>query len=162
MAFTGNYNEYFGFSTDVDAVVYLMLVNDLIHGLFPESITIGEDVSLSISIRTMLLFISFGLCFDFSTLFFFSFFGLEGETWVNWKRLKYDLLHFSYLSLSYFNFSLKVPCHIPSWISNMLWWTDNPAATRFSFFWVSFLCSSTKTDFTSLELIFELVDIMSV
>ncbi|KAG8376680.1 hypothetical protein BUALT_Bualt09G0089100 [Buddleja alternifolia] len=45
MAFTGNYNEYFGFATDVDAVVYLMLVNDLIHGLFPEAITIGEDVS---------------------------------------------------------------------------------------------------------------------
>jgi len=43
--FTGNYNEYFGFATDVDAVVYLMLVNDLIHGLFPEAVTIGEDVS---------------------------------------------------------------------------------------------------------------------
>ncbi|KAL6521134.1 hypothetical protein OROGR_017703 [Orobanche gracilis] len=45
VAFTGNYSEYFGFSTDVDAVVYLMLVNDLIHELFPEAITIGEDVS---------------------------------------------------------------------------------------------------------------------
>nr|XP_009594938.1 1,4-alpha-glucan-branching enzyme 1, chloroplastic/amyloplastic isoform X2 [Nicotiana tomentosiformis]XP_009594940.1 1,4-alpha-glucan-branching enzyme 1, chloroplastic/amyloplastic isoform X2 [Nicotiana tomentosiformis]XP_009594941.1 1,4-alpha-glucan-branching enzyme 1, chloroplastic/amyloplastic isoform X2 [Nicotiana tomentosiformis]XP_033510735.1 1,4-alpha-glucan-branching enzyme 1, chloroplastic/amyloplastic isoform X2 [Nicotiana tomentosiformis] len=45
VAFTGNYNEYFGFATDVDAVVYLMLVNDLIHGLFPDAITIGEDVS---------------------------------------------------------------------------------------------------------------------
>ncbi|KAI3471845.1 hypothetical protein Pfo_028498 [Paulownia fortunei] len=45
VAFTGNYNEYFGYATDVDAVVYLMLVNDLIHGLFPEAITIGEDVS---------------------------------------------------------------------------------------------------------------------
>ncbi|XP_047316567.1 1,4-alpha-glucan-branching enzyme 2-2, chloroplastic/amyloplastic-like [Impatiens glandulifera] len=45
VVFTGNYNEYFGFATDIDAVVYLMLVNDLIHGLFPEAITIGEDVS---------------------------------------------------------------------------------------------------------------------
>ncbi|EPS64720.1 hypothetical protein M569_10060, partial [Genlisea aurea] len=45
MAFTGNYSEYFGLATDVDAVVYLMLVNDLIHGLFPNAITIGEDVS---------------------------------------------------------------------------------------------------------------------
>ncbi|CAI0407522.1 unnamed protein product, partial [Linum tenue] len=45
MTFTGNYNEYFGFATDVDAVVYLMLVNDLIHGLFPEAVSIGEDVS---------------------------------------------------------------------------------------------------------------------
>ena len=45
VAFTGNYNEYFGYATDVDAVVYLMLVNDVIHGLFPEAVTIGEDVS---------------------------------------------------------------------------------------------------------------------
>ncbi|PIA39220.1 hypothetical protein AQUCO_02700415v1 [Aquilegia coerulea] len=45
MAFTGNYDEYFGLATDVDAVVYLMLVNDLIHGLFPEAVTVGEDVS---------------------------------------------------------------------------------------------------------------------
>ncbi|KAF5835129.1 glycoside hydrolase superfamily [Dunaliella salina] len=43
--FTGNYNEYFGLSTDVDAVVYLMLVNNLLHDMFPTSITIGEDVS---------------------------------------------------------------------------------------------------------------------
>ncbi|CAL5027661.1 unnamed protein product [Urochloa decumbens] len=45
VAFTGNYGEYFGFATDVDAVVYLMLVNDLIHGLYPEAVAIGEDVS---------------------------------------------------------------------------------------------------------------------
>ncbi|KAI3725241.1 hypothetical protein L1987_65022 [Smallanthus sonchifolius] len=45
VGFTGNYNEYFGLATDVDAVVYLMLVNDVIHGLFPEAISIGEDVS---------------------------------------------------------------------------------------------------------------------
>ncbi|KAG4204845.1 hypothetical protein ERO13_A04G065400v2 [Gossypium hirsutum] len=45
VAFTGNYNEYFGYATDVDAVVYLMLVNDMIHGLYPEAVTIGEDVS---------------------------------------------------------------------------------------------------------------------
>ncbi|RDX89785.1 1,4-alpha-glucan-branching enzyme 1, chloroplastic/amyloplastic, partial [Mucuna pruriens] len=45
VSFTGNYNEYFGFATDVDAVIYLMLANDVIHGLFPEAITVGEDVS---------------------------------------------------------------------------------------------------------------------
>nr|ANC33494.1 SBE [Colocasia esculenta] len=45
VAFTGNYNEYFGYATDVDAVIYLMLVNDLIHGIFPEAVSIGEDVS---------------------------------------------------------------------------------------------------------------------
>nr|QKY15163.1 starch branching enzyme (1,4-alpha-glucan branching enzyme II) (SBE2) [Polytomella parva] len=43
--FSGHYNEYFGMNTDVDAVVYLMLVNNLLHDLFPKCITIGEDVS---------------------------------------------------------------------------------------------------------------------
>ncbi|KAL5060200.1 hypothetical protein RYX36_031804 [Vicia faba] len=45
VSFTGNYSEYFGLATDVEAVVYMMLVNDLIHGLFPEAVSIGEDVS---------------------------------------------------------------------------------------------------------------------
>ncbi|KAJ9519994.1 hypothetical protein QJQ45_014719, partial [Haematococcus lacustris] len=43
--FTGNYQEYFGMNTDVDAVVYLMLVNNLLHDLFPSCVTVGEDVS---------------------------------------------------------------------------------------------------------------------
>ncbi|MEW5313430.1 MAG: hypothetical protein WDW38_004999 [Sanguina aurantia] len=43
--FTGNYDEYFGMATDVDAVVYLMLVNQTLHDLFPSVITVGEDVS---------------------------------------------------------------------------------------------------------------------
>ncbi|KAF3564336.1 hypothetical protein DY000_02019867 [Brassica cretica] len=45
VGFTGNYTEYFGLETDVDAVNYLMLVNDMIHGLYPEAVTVGEDVS---------------------------------------------------------------------------------------------------------------------
>ena len=46
MAFTGNYDEYFGLATDVEAVAYLMLVNSLLHDPWPENaITIGEDVS---------------------------------------------------------------------------------------------------------------------
>ncbi|DBB05355.1 TPA: hypothetical protein ACH3X3_010575 [Trebouxia sp. C0006] len=45
MAFTGNYDEYFGMATDVEAVVYLMLMNTMIHDYFPTAITIGEDVS---------------------------------------------------------------------------------------------------------------------
>lgn len=32
----------------MDAVNYLMLVNDMIHGLYPEAITVGEDVSFLI------------------------------------------------------------------------------------------------------------------
>ncbi|KAK9839287.1 hypothetical protein WJX81_005730 [Elliptochloris bilobata] len=45
MAFTGNYDEYFGMATDVEAVAYLMLVNQLLHDVFPSVTTIGEDVS---------------------------------------------------------------------------------------------------------------------
>ncbi|KAK4750560.1 hypothetical protein SAY87_004042 [Trapa incisa] len=45
MAFTGNYNEYFSELTDVDAVVYLMLANSLIHKIFPDATVIAEDVS---------------------------------------------------------------------------------------------------------------------
>lgn len=41
----GSYDEYFGMSTDVEAVVYLMLMNTMIHDYFPTAITIGEDVS---------------------------------------------------------------------------------------------------------------------
>ncbi len=42
---TGNYDEYFGMATDVEAVVYLMLQNQMLHDLFPSVVTIGEDVS---------------------------------------------------------------------------------------------------------------------
>lgn len=41
----GNYDEYFSMRTDVEAVVYLMLMNTMIHDYFPTAITIGEDVS---------------------------------------------------------------------------------------------------------------------
>ncbi|KAL2895575.1 1 4-alpha-glucan-branching enzyme 1 chloroplastic/amyloplastic [Bienertia sinuspersici] len=43
--FSGNYNEYFSEATDVDAVVYLMLANRLIHNLLPDAMMIAEDVS---------------------------------------------------------------------------------------------------------------------
>lgn len=68
--FTGNYNEYFGYSTDVDAVVYLMLVNDMIHGLYPEAIVVGEDVShlrFCLVILKCLLYLSSILSIDFVT-----------------------------------------------------------------------------------------------
>ena len=42
----GDYQEYFGLNTDVDAVVYLMLANHLLHELYPEfMVTVAEDVS---------------------------------------------------------------------------------------------------------------------
>ena len=43
--FSGGYHEYFGDSVDEDGVVYLMIANEMLHTLYPESITIAEDVS---------------------------------------------------------------------------------------------------------------------
>lgn len=43
--FSGNYTEYFSTMTDVDAIVYLMLSNILVHEILPGAITIAEDVS---------------------------------------------------------------------------------------------------------------------
>ncbi|TVY47288.1 1,4-alpha-glucan-branching enzyme [Lachnellula occidentalis] len=43
--FSGGYHEYFGPGVDQDGVVYLMLANELLHTLYPETITIAEDVS---------------------------------------------------------------------------------------------------------------------
>lgn len=45
VGFSGDYREYFGPQIDVDGEVYLMLANDLIHTLYPEAISIAEDVS---------------------------------------------------------------------------------------------------------------------
>jgi 1,4-alpha-glucan branching enzyme len=46
VAFTGNYDEYFGMATDVDAMVYLALANDMLHTLYDGKVTtIAEDVS---------------------------------------------------------------------------------------------------------------------
>lgn len=44
--FSGNYKEYFGMHVDVDACVYMMLANKLLHDLHPDvATTIAEDVS---------------------------------------------------------------------------------------------------------------------
>ncbi|KAM0246397.1 hypothetical protein ACHAP5_004710 [Fusarium lateritium] len=43
--FSGGYHEYFGADVDEEAVVYMMLANELLHELYPEVITIAEDVS---------------------------------------------------------------------------------------------------------------------
>ncbi|EIE25420.1 starch branching enzyme [Coccomyxa subellipsoidea C-169] len=45
MSFSGDYKEYFSPATNVDAVVYLMLANVLVHELLPQAITVAEDVS---------------------------------------------------------------------------------------------------------------------
>ncbi|KAM9088092.1 1,4-alpha-glucan-branching enzyme isoform 2-T2 [Megaptera novaeangliae] len=43
--FSGGYHEYFGLQVDEDALTYIMLANHLVHALYPDSITIAEDVS---------------------------------------------------------------------------------------------------------------------
>lgn len=45
MTFTGNYDEYFNEAVDVDAVVYMMLANHLVHKILPDAIVVAEDVS---------------------------------------------------------------------------------------------------------------------
>lgn len=43
--FSGDYADYFSEQTNVDACVYLMLANELMHDLDPQTISIAEDVS---------------------------------------------------------------------------------------------------------------------
>lgn len=43
--FSGGYHEYFGANVDEDGVLYLMLANEMLHNLYPNCITIAEDVS---------------------------------------------------------------------------------------------------------------------
>ncbi|XP_023681911.1 1,4-alpha-glucan-branching enzyme [Paramormyrops kingsleyae] len=43
--FSGDYSEYFGLQVDEDSLVYLMVANHILHSLYPECITIAEDVS---------------------------------------------------------------------------------------------------------------------
>ena len=44
--FSGNYDEYFSPATNVDACVYLMLANQLVHDLVPE-VSLGCAAVLS-------------------------------------------------------------------------------------------------------------------
>lgn len=43
--FSGGYHEYFGPSVDEDGVMYLQIANEMLHQLYPEVITVAEDVS---------------------------------------------------------------------------------------------------------------------
>jgi len=43
--FSGDYNEYFGLNTDTESLVYLMLANHICHKLYPNFVSIAEDVS---------------------------------------------------------------------------------------------------------------------
>ena len=41
----GSYNDYFDGNVDDDAITYLQMANEVIHGVRPEAITVAEDVS---------------------------------------------------------------------------------------------------------------------
>ncbi|OLL22192.1 1,4-alpha-glucan-branching enzyme [Neolecta irregularis DAH-3] len=43
--FSGGYPEYFGPAVDEESIVYLMLANEMLHQIYPNVITIAEDVS---------------------------------------------------------------------------------------------------------------------
>lgn len=43
--FSGGYHEYFSMNTDIEAFNYLQLANHMLHSLYPDMITIAEDVS---------------------------------------------------------------------------------------------------------------------
>lgn len=43
--FSGSYDEYFGLNVDIEGLVYLMLANNMLRSLYPEIVTIAEDVS---------------------------------------------------------------------------------------------------------------------
>uniref|UniRef100_A0A6A7FR02 1,4-alpha-glucan branching enzyme n=1 Tax=Hirondellea gigas TaxID=1518452 RepID=A0A6A7FR02_9CRUS len=44
-SFSGDYKEYFGKNVDIEALTYLMLANYMLHNIYPNVITISEDVS---------------------------------------------------------------------------------------------------------------------
>ncbi|VVC88097.1 unnamed protein product [Leptidea sinapis] len=43
--FSGHYDEYYGLNVDTEALVYLMLANEIVHNNDQRAITIAEDVS---------------------------------------------------------------------------------------------------------------------
>ncbi|KAF9894756.1 alpha-1,4-glucan branching enzyme [Aspergillus nanangensis] len=43
--FSGGYHEYFGPSVDDEGIMYLTIANEMLHTLYPECITVAEDVS---------------------------------------------------------------------------------------------------------------------
>lgn len=45
VGFSGDYREYFNQSIEADALVYLMLANELIHQINPDALSIAEEVS---------------------------------------------------------------------------------------------------------------------
>ncbi|KAK4878494.1 hypothetical protein RN001_011000 [Aquatica leii] len=43
--FSGHYDDYFGLGVDTEAIIYIMAANYICHKLYPEVVTIAEDVS---------------------------------------------------------------------------------------------------------------------
>ena len=49
MVFTGDYSEYFGLQVDEESLVYILLVNELVHSLSPTCTTVAEVRPIDIS-----------------------------------------------------------------------------------------------------------------
>lgn len=45
VGFSGGYHEYFGLSVDTESFNYLQLANQMLHDMYPDVITVAEDVS---------------------------------------------------------------------------------------------------------------------
>ncbi|KAI9800432.1 MAG: alpha-1,4-glucan branching enzyme [Piccolia ochrophora] len=80
--FSGNYHEYFGSGVDLEGVVYLMLANEMLHQLFPDCITIAEDVS---GMPALCLALSLGgIGFDYRLAMAIP------DMWIKWLKEKTD------------------------------------------------------------------------
>jgi 1,4-alpha-glucan branching enzyme len=51
--FSGHYDEYYGLNVDTEALVYLMLANELVHHIDARAITIAEVGDLKTTIQIL-------------------------------------------------------------------------------------------------------------
>ena len=90
-----SYDDYFGDSVDVDALVYLTLANELIHTLRPDAVTTAEDVSGMPGVAAPVS--EGGIGFDYRLAMgvsdhWFRLFDLPDETW-NMSGLYHELVN---------------------------------------------------------------------
>ncbi len=78
----GNYAMYFGSGVDENAVTYLALANRLIHALYPDAITVAEDVSGMPGLAAP--YGAWGIGFDFRMAM-----GVA-DHWIKWIKERSD------------------------------------------------------------------------
>lgn len=103
VGFSGNYKEYFGVHVDMDGIVYLMLANDLLKELNPNSITVAEDVSgMPTLCRTVA---DGGIGFDYRLSMFIP------DMWIKTlKELKDEQWNMGHIAFSLTNRRWKEKC----------------------------------------------------